>query len=116
MSDVNEEYTESHEPLSHADLLEEVVRALVTNQEAVSINEEKISEDHISLSITVAPEECGKIIGKEGATIRALRYLFTCVGAADNHLRIGVRLMSSNGHTKRAQRSHRFRHGQEATS
>jgi len=54
------------------DTLHFIVSAIVDNPDAVSIDEQE--EDGIlNLIITVAPEDMGKIIGKEGKVIRGIR-------------------------------------------
>ena len=54
------------------DTLHYIVSAIVDNPDAVVIEEHE--EDGIlNLMITVAPEDMGKIIGKEGKVIRSIR-------------------------------------------
>ena len=69
-----------------ADLREDfvtyVVKALVTNPDAVELkraNDEK--GDYLEL--TVDPSDMGKVIGKAGATAKSLRTLLRSVGAKD---------------------------------
>jgi predicted RNA-binding protein YlqC (UPF0109 family) len=54
------------------DILLNIVTAIVDNAEAVEIKEEEI-EGVDNFTITVAPEDMGKIIGKGGKVIRAVR-------------------------------------------
>jgi predicted RNA-binding protein YlqC (UPF0109 family) len=54
--------------------LEMIVRALVDNVEAVDIRE--IDRNGATLvEVRVAPEDMGKVIGRQGRTVRALRAL-----------------------------------------
>ena len=54
------------------DTLSYIITALVDNQEEVRI--EEIEEDGIiTFNIKVAKEDMGKVIGKEGKIIRAIR-------------------------------------------
>lgn len=54
------------------DTLHYIVSAIVDNPDAVVIDEHE--EDGIlNFSITVAPEDMGKVIGKEGKVIRSIR-------------------------------------------
>ncbi|GDX62131.1 UPF0109 protein [Candidatus Levyibacteriota bacterium] len=54
------------------DTLSYIISALVDNQEEVRI--EEIEEDGIiTFNIKVAKEDMGKVIGKEGKIIRAIR-------------------------------------------
>ncbi len=54
------------------DTLHYIVSAIVDNPDAVVI-EEKEEDGILNLMITVAPEDMGKIIGKEGKVIRSIR-------------------------------------------
>lgn len=54
------------------DTLHYIVTTIVDNPDAVTIEEQE--EDGIdNLIITVAPEDMGKVIGKEGKVIRSIR-------------------------------------------
>lgn len=59
-------------------LVEMIARALVDDPEAVSVTE-VAGEQTTVLELRVAPQDLGKVIGKEGRTIRSIR---TIVGAA----------------------------------
>ncbi len=64
--------------------VETIVKALVDNTEAVDIRE--IPRDGTTLiEIRVAPEDMGKVIGKQGRTVRALRSLAHAVGSKKKH-------------------------------
>lgn len=54
------------------DILTNLVKSIVTNPEAVSINEEE-TEGVTHFVISADPSDIGKIIGKEGKVIRSLR-------------------------------------------
>jgi uncharacterized protein len=57
-------------------LIEGIVKSLVDAPEAVSV--EQVDGD--VLELTVAPNEVGKVIGRQGRTARALRTLLAAVG------------------------------------
>ena len=60
------------------DLIFEIVKALVDQPEAVSVNE--IGGDHTKvLEVRIAKTDIGKVIGKRGRTVQAIR---TILGAA----------------------------------
>ena len=65
------------------ELLSYIVSNLVTQKEQVSITENK-NNGITSFTITVAPDEVGKIIGKGGKIIKAIRTVMRMVGAAIN--------------------------------
>ncbi len=50
-----------------------ILTNLVDNPEAVDVTENENENGMITLTLTVAKEDIGKVIGKEGKTIRALR-------------------------------------------
>ena len=56
-------------------LLEYVVPWLVDNPDAIEIVEVEGERDGIVLELTVDPDDVGKVIGKRGRIIRALRTL-----------------------------------------
>lgn len=53
------------------ELVETLAKALVDNPDQVKVNE--ISGDVVTLELTVAPEDMGKVIGKQGKIARAIR-------------------------------------------
>jgi uncharacterized protein len=59
-------------------LVEQIARALVDEPDQVSVDQIEEEEDSV-LELTVAPNDLGKVIGRQGRTARALR---TLVGAA----------------------------------
>ena len=54
------------------DLVETIARSIVDKPEEVEVNEVK-DEDSITLELTVAEEDMGKVIGKQGRIARAIR-------------------------------------------
>jgi len=60
------------------ELLELVVRSLVDQPDAVLVTEVE-SEQSTVLALRVAPDDLGKVIGKQGRTARSIR---TVLGAA----------------------------------
>lgn len=54
------------------DTLQFIISSIVDNPDAVSISEEE-TNGLIHFSITVAKEDMGKVIGKEGKVIRSIR-------------------------------------------
>jgi len=54
------------------DFLETIVRQLVDHPEQVSVTVEE-NENSTVLKLSVAPEDMGKVIGREGKVAKALR-------------------------------------------
>ena len=59
--------------------IEYVVRSLVSKPDAVIV-ERKIDEKGVLLTLTVDPEDLGRVIGKRGATAQSLRTLLRALG------------------------------------
>ncbi len=53
-------------------LIEHMARSLVNNPDAVTVTE-ALGEDGLVLTLKVAPEDMGKVIGKQGRIAKAMR-------------------------------------------
>lgn len=60
--------------------VEYVVKSIVDNPDAVIVTR-SVDDRGVLLELTVDPEDMGKIIGKAGATAKALRTLLRVLGA-----------------------------------
>lgn len=58
------------------ELLEYIIKAIVEDPHQVTI-EEKEDNGVVELSLKVAPQDMGKVIGKEGKIIKAIRKILT---------------------------------------
>ena len=83
------------------DLLEYVVKNLVNNSEAVSV-EETHDGSTVQLNLTVDPTDMGLIIGKGGQTIRAIRKLIG-VRAMMEEVRVYINLVEPEGSSRTTQ-------------
>lgn len=54
------------------ELVEHIAKSLVSTPDAVVVQQSD-NEDCIELSLTVAPEDMGKVIGKQGRIAKAIR-------------------------------------------
>jgi len=64
--------------------IEMIVKALVDDSESVDIREVEQRNGSTLIEVRVAPTDVGKIIGKQGRTIRALRSLARIAGTKKN--------------------------------
>jgi len=64
------------------ELIEYIARSLVTNPEAVTVTE-TVEEDQIILRLEVAPEDKGKVIGRQGRVAQAMRVLLRVAAVKD---------------------------------
>jgi predicted RNA-binding protein YlqC (UPF0109 family) len=70
--------------------LEYVIKSLVDHPDDVKI-ERKVDEMGVLLSVRVNQEDMGQVIGKGGATIKAIRNLVKIVGMR-NRARVNLKL------------------------
>lgn len=80
------------------DLLDYIVKSLVTKPDATLIDEQSEGGD-VTLTLTVDPADMGLIIGKGGQTIRAIRKLLTVRAIAEN-VRVNLQLSEPQGVTR----------------
>ena len=59
--------------------VEKIITALVSHKEAVEVSE-IASERSVVVKVRVAPDDMGKLIGREGRTIKAIRSLLFHAG------------------------------------
>ncbi|HVS65922.1 MAG TPA: KH domain-containing protein [Thermoanaerobaculia bacterium] len=59
--------------------LKRVVQALVDDRDSVEVAQEKV-DDAIVLRVRVDPDEVGRVIGRQGSTVKALRTLLDVRG------------------------------------
>jgi predicted RNA-binding protein YlqC (UPF0109 family) len=63
--------------------IEYIVKQLVNDPDAVKI-ERIVDEKGVLLSLTVSPEDIGRVIGKRGATAQSLRNLLRALGSKND--------------------------------
>lgn len=73
------------------EILESMLKPLVDNKDAISINQ--VEKDKLTVfEVRVAPEDMGKVIGKEGKIARAIRTILRAVGTKE-HKKVTVEFM-----------------------
>lgn len=82
------------------DLVIYIVKQLVTQPDAVSI-EEGQDEGGMVLHLTVAPEDMGIVIGKSGQTIKSLRKILS-VRAMNEGVRVYLHLVDGQVESQEA--------------
>ncbi len=73
------------------DLVEYIAKSIVNEPDAVNV-EEETGEDGITLKLTVAEDDKGRIIGKQGQIAQAMRTLLR-VKAAKAATRVRLEIM-----------------------
>lgn len=72
------------------ELVETVARALVTRPEDVTVSE-SVDAGTVAVDLSLAAEDLGRVIGREGRTARALRAFAAAAGRKRNE-RVLVRI------------------------
>ena len=75
--------------------LEYVVKALVDNPQDVTINR-TLDEMGVLLTLTVNKDDMGKVIGRSGATAKAIRTILRVVGMK-NDARVNLKIEEPEG-------------------
>jgi len=79
------------------EFLDYVINKLVDKPEAVKI-ERTVDEMGVLLTLSVDPEDMGKIIGRQGNTAKAIRTLLRIVGMKEN-ARVNLKIDEPEGST-----------------
>lgn len=97
----------SEEKYTDREFIEYVVKLLVDKPEAVKV-ERKIDEMGVLISLDVASEDMGMVIGRDGMTAKALRALLRVIGARNN-ARVNLKINEPEGstHVRRSDRESR---------
>jgi predicted RNA-binding protein YlqC (UPF0109 family) len=77
------------------EFVEYVVKALVDNPDKVKVDR-RVDEMGVLITLDVAGEDMGKIIGRDGATAKALRTLLRVVGMKNN-ARVNLKINEPDG-------------------
>jgi len=76
------------------ELVEYIVKSLVDKPEAVTINETQ-GENATIIEVRTAPEDAGKVIGREGRIANSIRTIVKA-GAAKQQKRITVEILTED--------------------
>ncbi len=79
--------------------LEYVVKALVDNPTDVKINR-TVDEMGVLMTLSVNPQDMGKVIGRSGNTAKAIRTLLRVVGMKNN-ARVNLKINEPDGGVKK---------------
>ena len=66
------------------EFIEFIAKQLVNNPDKVSVEETSLDEHTIELNLKVDKSDMGKVIGKQGKNVNAMRTLLYAVGGKEN--------------------------------
>ncbi len=98
----------ANSPTADQEFLEYLVKSLVDHPEDVKVDR-KVDEMGVLLSLHVNAADMGQVVGRQGATAKAIRSLLRIVGVKNN-ARVNLRIEEPEGST----RSPRFSGGEAA--
>lgn len=78
--------------------LEMIVKQIVNNPDAVKVDR-KVDEMGVLLTLSIAPEDMGNVIGRQGQTAKSIRTLLKIVGAK-NQARVNLKILEPEGSTR----------------
>jgi predicted RNA-binding protein YlqC (UPF0109 family) len=85
-------------------LVEEVVKMIVDHPEEVAVEEAEGERGGAALNLRVAQTDVGKVIGKQGRTIRSLRNLVSAASVKQNRY-YSLEIIEEEGEGNRVSRS-----------
>ena len=88
-----------------------VVKSIVDEPDAV-VAERTIDEMGVLITLTVAPDDMGQVIGREGSTAKSIRTLLRVIGARNNS-RVNLKINEPEGSDRRPRKSRREEAPQE---
>jgi len=79
------------------EFLEYLVKSIVENPDKVEVDR-KVDEMGVLLSLKVDPKDMGLVVGRQGATAKAIRSLLRIVGVRNN-ARVNLKIEEPEGST-----------------
>ncbi|MBI2644043.1 MAG: KH domain-containing protein [Candidatus Wildermuthbacteria bacterium] len=79
----------------YQELLEYVVKAIVDNPEAVTVDR-KVDEMGVLLTLKVHQTDMGQVVGRQGSTAKAIRTLVRIIGLK-SHARVNLKIEEPEG-------------------
>ena len=77
------------------EFLEYVVKSIVDHPDDVKVDR-KVDEMGVLISLELNPEDMGQVIGRQGATAKAIRTLLRVIGAKNN-ARVNLKIVEPEG-------------------
>ena len=71
-------------------LVEEIVKSIVDNPSNVEITEKQLEDGRYMIAIKIAEVDLGKVIGRNGQTIKAIRAVVYAVNPHDKEVMVDI--------------------------
>jgi hypothetical protein len=81
------------------DAVKTIVESLVTHPDEVLVTCDKIDDGRIRINIIVNPEDRGRVIGKQGKTINALRTVIKAAAVKTNQ-KVNIKVVEEEKEVK----------------
>lgn len=78
-----------------AAVIEHIVQSLVDNKDKAEVEVVETGDDSVELHVHTDPDEIGRVIGKKGRVVQAMRRIARAIGSAEN-INIGVEVIDPN--------------------
>ncbi len=73
-------------------LLYDIVAPIVNDPEGINITLIEVDEDNITLELSVAPDDMGKVIGKHGRIAKAIRTVIkACANSSGKKVTVDIK-------------------------
>ena len=74
------------------ELVEYIARAIAANPDEVKVTEEVEDDGHVIVRLEVHPDDKGKVIGRQGRAVQAMRVLL-CIAAIKEDTRVTLEIV-----------------------
>lgn len=71
-------------------LIEEVVKSIVDNKDAVQIDSVETVDGSLMYAIKIAKSDLGKVIGRKGQTIKAIRAMAQAANTSGKEVKVDI--------------------------
>lgn len=78
-----------------AAVIEHIVQSLVDNKDKAEVEVVETGDNSVELHVHTDPDEIGRVIGKKGRVVQAMRRIARAIGSVEN-VNIGVEVIDPN--------------------
>ncbi|MFN8015545.1 MAG: KH domain-containing protein [Acidimicrobiia bacterium] len=78
-----------------AAVIEHIVQSLVENKDKAEVEVVETGDNSVELHVHTDPQEIGRVIGKKGRVVQAMRRIARAIGSAED-INVGVEVIDPN--------------------